>query len=413
MSSTETVKMKRLVDRGARYFTPTVWILFIFAFIGLVIAFGRFFFGLESVTNFDDDYPWGIWKGFNIASLIAIGGCGFTMAFLTHIYGRHKYSPLIRQAIIFAMLCYTFAPLSLIVDLGRYWAVWHPIFPRWWQGNSVLFEVAMCVILYVTVLYIEMMPFAVEQYLGKPKFIPIFRIFDKLWDWILLIVNKTLLRILPLFVILGVVLSCLHQSSLGTLMVIAGAKIHPLWQTPLLPLLFLISAIAVGFPIVALLSLGISHSFKKDFEIDLLQYLLRYTPWFLGLYLVLRFVDIFARGAGVYIFQADPRSYAFLIESVLLIAGFIMFCQKKYRETPTLLFIASLSTVSGIILTRLNAWNVAYRPPLTDHIYMPSLLEVLFTIGLYSGLILFYRFIIIYFPIVSMRIDAVENRSGK
>lgn len=389
----------RLYDEGVRYFNPGTWILFVFALIFVGIAFARFIFGLEAVTNFDDDYPWGIWKGINIASFIALGASGFTMAFISHIYGRHIYDPLVRRAIVFAMLCYIFAPISLIVDLGRYWAIWHPIFPKWWQGNSVLFEVAICVMIYLLVLIIEFIPFVVEQYKGRVHLKGIWRRFNRFCEAILWLAEKTVIKILFIFVILGVTLSCLHQSSLGSLMIIAGTKLHPLWQTPMLPLLYLVSAISVGFPVVAFISLASTYTFHKAPETSILQRLLAYTPYLLGIYFILKLFDLFYRGAHVYILENSTQSFAFLFEMGFLIAGLIMFSIRKVRETPIPLMIASAITMLAVVINRENVMVTGFMPPTVDHVYVPSLWEVLFSLGLISALILVYRFIVIYVPI--------------
>jgi Ni/Fe-hydrogenase subunit HybB-like protein len=408
-SDNHSPQLERLYDKGIRFFSPGVYVLSVLALIAVAIAFVRFFFGLEAVTNFDDDYPWGIWKGINIATFIVLGAAGFTTAFIAHIYGHHKYSALSRQGIIFGMLCYTFAPLSLIVDLGRFWAFWHPIFPKWWQGNSVLFEVAMCVLMYVTVLYIEFMPFVIEKYKGKVKMQFPMSIFNKFFEFILWLADFILLRmkipvlklpILSLFVILGVVLSCLHQSSLGTLMVISGDKLHPLWQSSMLPLLFLTSAIAIGFPMVAFLSLISSFSFGKKPEMDLLKDLLWYTPKLLGIYLILKIYDLIHRGAYIYLSEQSVQKWAWVLEVGLLVIAIMMLSSARLRKSPNHAFMACALAIVSMAMNRQNVLVTAYRPQGLDHVYVPSMYEVLFTAGLISALILVYRFIVIYVPIL-------------
>lgn len=121
--------------------TPGFLALAAFAGVALVIALGRFFFGLSAVTNLDDRYPWGIWKAINVASGVALATGGFTTAALAHVFHRHRYEVVVRSALLTALLGYTFAGLALFVDLGRYYNIWHPAWPTMWQGNSVLFEV--------------------------------------------------------------------------------------------------------------------------------------------------------------------------------------------------------------------------------------------------------------------------------
>jgi Ni/Fe-hydrogenase subunit HybB-like protein len=398
-----------MYDKGYRFFTPGTWVLIGLVMICAGVAFGRFFFGLSAVTNFDNDYPWGIWKGINIATFIVLGASGFTMAFIAHIYGHHKYSALSRQGIVFGLLCYTFAPISLLIDLGRYWQFWHPIFPRWWQGNSVLFEVAICVICYLLVLLIEFMPFVIEKYKGKVAWFWPVSIFNKLTEWFLWLADFFLLKInipiirmplLAFFVILGVVLSCLHQSSLGSLMIIAGEKVHPLWQSPMLPLLFLISAMAVGFPVVTFVSLINSYSFGKKPEMKILSQLANYTPWLLGIYFILKLYDLNLRGANVYLHEPSIQKWAWLMEVGLLVLALLMFMLPKVRKTPNLLFMASTFALVSMACNRQNVLVTAYRPQGVEHVYVPSTAEFFFTAGLIASIIVFYRFIVLYVPIL-------------
>lgn len=410
-------KLQRAYDKGVRFFSPGVYVLMVFSIICVGIAFGRFFFGLSAVTNLDNDYPWGIWKGINIATFIVLGAAGFTLAFISHIYGHHKYSALSRQGIIFGLLCYTFAPISLIVDLGRYWQIWHPIFPRWWQGNSVLFEVAICVMLYLTVLLIEFVPFVVEKYKNNFSMPFPLSLFNGLARFILRLAETILMKtkfpiielpLLAFFMILGVVLSCLHQSSLGTLMVIAGNKVNPLWQSSMLPLLFLTSAIAVGFPMVAFLSLVSSYSFGKKPDIGVLKDLLAYTPYLIGIYLFLKMFDFFSRGAQVYLLDSSMQRWAWLIEVFLIVVALLMFMSKSVRKSPNHIFLASSLTIVSMAFNRVNVLNTAYRPLGVDHVYVPSFGEILFTIGLISTMILIFRFIVIYVPILKEGDDIVK-----
>ncbi|MCD6216501.1 Ni/Fe-hydrogenase cytochrome b subunit [bacterium] len=402
-------QVERMYDKGYRFFTPGTWVLIGLIMICAGVAFGRFFFGLSAVTNLDNDYPWGIWKGINIATFIVLGAAGFTMAFIAHIYGHHKYSTLSRQGVVFGLLCYTFAPISLLIDLGRYWLFWHPIFPRWWQGNSVLFEVAICVMLYLTVLLIEFMPFVIEKYKGKVAWFWPLSMFNRLTEWFLWIADFILLKInipiirmplLAFFVILGVVLSCLHQSSLGTLMVIAGEKLHPLWQSPMLPLLFLMSAFAVGFPVLIFVSLINSYSFGKKPEMKILSQLANYTPWLLGIYFILKMYDLNYRGANVYLYEPSIQKWAWLLEVGLLVLALLMFMLPKVRKTPNWLFMASTFAMVSMAANRQNVLVTAYRPPGVEHVYVPSTAEFFFTVGLIASIIVFYRFIVIYVPIM-------------
>ena len=216
-----------------KFFTPGVIILCLIALNGLVFLAIRFIWGIGAVTNLDNYTPWGLWIGVDVAAGVALAAGGFTSAALGHVIHREQYHAIVRPALLTAMLGYTFVAFAVFTDIGRFYYIWHPLFM--WNGNSALFEVGICVMIYMTVLYIEFLPIVTERFIGKVN---------------LRILDKSLSKTIFVFIIAGVVLSTLHQSSLGTLMVIAGNKMHPLWQTPILPLLFLLSAIAVGFPMI-------------------------------------------------------------------------------------------------------------------------------------------------------------------
>ena len=141
-----------------RFFTPGVWVTVAIAAVGLGALLYRFIFGLGAATNLTDDYPWGIWIAIDVACGVALAAGGFTTAFIAHVVHRDVFHPLVRPALLTAMVGYTFVAIGVSTDLGRFWAIWHVMLPTMWQGNSVLFEVAICVMCYLTVLYIEFLP---------------------------------------------------------------------------------------------------------------------------------------------------------------------------------------------------------------------------------------------------------------
>ena len=228
----------RAIPMDKKYFTPIVIGLIILAAIGGIFLLLRFLFGIGFVTNLDTQHPWGIWIGVDVAAGVALAAGGFTSAALGHIMNKSNYEVVIRPALLTALLGYTFVALSVCIDLGRYYSIWHPLV--FWNGNSALFEVGICVMTYVSVLYIEFLPIVFEKFVGNVNLPGIFSKFNGSIDKLLRVLQRYLSKAMFVFIIAGVVLSCLHQSSLGTLMVISGSKMHPLWQTPILPLLFLL-----------------------------------------------------------------------------------------------------------------------------------------------------------------------------
>ncbi|MFO7445852.1 MAG: Ni/Fe-hydrogenase cytochrome b subunit [Ignavibacteriaceae bacterium] len=389
------------VPISKKFFTPGVIVLCILALNGLIFLAGRFFFGIGAVTNLNDQYPWGIWIGIDVAAGVALAAGGFTSAAIGHIMHREHFHSIVRPALLTAMLGYTFVAIGVFVDIGRWYYIWHPLVM--WNGNSALFEVGICVMMYVTVLYIEFLPVVTERFIGKVNFKGALASFNNPIEKLLRVLDKTLNKTIFIFIILGVVLSTLHQSSLGTLMVIAGEKMHPLWQTPVLPLLFLVSAIAVGFPMVIFESMTASKSFKLKPEMEVLSPLGYTVAPLLGIYLAFKIGDMFIRETFVYLAEINTASVMFTIEVLVgVIIPLRMFLSKKVLETPSLLFTASALVIFGVLLNRINNFVVAYTPPYSFGSYFPSVGEISVTVGFIAILVLLYRIIVINFPVISL-----------
>ena len=199
--------------------------------IGAVLAAIRFAGGIGTVANINNAYPWGWWVGYGIMTTIALGGVGFTITLLVEVLGRPRYQSLLRPAVLMGLLCYTSAFVMLMVELGRPWKVWMIMVS--WAPTAALFEVGWCAFLYLNVLAFEFAQVPLEQ-LGLGRALRIMRI------------------VYVPIMLLGVTLSHLHQSSLGTLMTLIPHKINVLWWSDQLPLLFLFSAMMAG-PAMAIL----------------------------------------------------------------------------------------------------------------------------------------------------------------
>jgi len=381
------------------FFTPGVIVVTMLALMGVTAYLYRMIYGLAEATNLTNSHPWGIWIAIDVASGVALAAGGFTTAALAEIFHREKYHVVLRPALLTAMLGYTFVVIGLLADLGRYYNVWHPMLPSMWQGNSVLFEVGLCVMTYLCVLYSEFAPIVIERFKGHVTFK------DKNLrlkaERALEFLDRFFHKILWILIIAGVVLSCLHQSSLGTLMLIAPTKIHPLWYTPISPLLFLLSAIAVGYPMVIFESLLASRSFKLKPEIHVLSSLAAIIPFTLGVYVTAKIVDITVRDAWGYLITGTTQSYMFILEMLLMIIPLVMFTQKKIRHSTAGLLTSSALVVLGVALNRINVFLVAYTPPYTKAVYFPSVYEITVTVGLICALVLVYRFLCINLPIVA------------
>ncbi len=384
--------------RGS-FFSPGTFALLAVMTLGGAFAFTRMLTNLQTVTNLTDAYPWGLWIAIDVACGVALAAGGFTTAALIEVFGNHKYRPLLRPAVLTAWLGYIFVGIGLMFDLGRYWNIWRPAFN--WQGNSVLFEVGMCVMAYLFVLTVEMsisfldgLRTRVEE--GSPGA----RILNRL-ERPLTLLRRIVRTVMPLFVIAGVVLSCMHQSSLGALMVIAPTKMCSLWYTPVLPLLFLLSAIMVGFPMVVMESLIVSRSLGREPEMDLLSPLAKIIPWFIAGYGAVKILDLVVRGSAVEFFDTPGHMIAFLVEMVLcLLVPFVLLMLKPVRESSGWLLFSSLLIIAGVVLNRVNVFLVAYEPPFPGKGYFPSVGEIAVTLGLIATIMFLYRVFIFLFPIL-------------
>ena len=384
---------------ACKFLTPGVGVLLTLIAAGLAFAVYRFLFGLAAATNLDQQHPWGLWIAIDVATGVALAAGGFTTAALAYIFRREQFHAITRPALLTAMLGYTFVGIGLMADLGRYYNIWHPAWPTMWQGNSVLFEVGMCVMCYITVLYIEFLPIVCERFVNDKRR----PLLARFCATVQRVVNRTMF----MFIIAGVVLSCLHQSSLGNLMVLAPSKMHPLWYTPILSLLFLLSAIAVGFPMVIFESVYAAWALKLKPELELLRSLAKFVPVLLGMYIAFKVGDLLIRESHVHLADGSTQSLMFLIEVVFgLITPFVLFLSARVRRSARWLFIASLLIVLGVALNRVNVFLTAYQPPYVVKTYFPSIGEFIVTAGLISTLILLYRLAVTYFPVITQPVRA-------
>ncbi len=377
---------------------------------GLGVGLYRMLFGLEATTNLDNQYALGLWIGVDVATGVALAAGGFTTGALVYIFNRHHFHAIIRPALLTAMLGYTFVGIGLMFDLGRWYNIWHPALPMMWQGNSVLFEVGMCVMIYLNVLYLEFIPIVCERFIGRVNLPGILARLNDPIDIALRFADYTLEKIMFLFIIAGVVLSCLHQSSLGTLMVIAPYKLHPLYWSLLSPLFFLTSAIAVGFPMVIFESMISSRAFKHDLKMHILTPLARYIPWLLGVYIALKIGDMLYRGSYVYLFEGSAASIMFWIEfGGCTLVPFFMFMSPEIRSSARGLFLAATLYIIGICLNRCTVFFIAFKPVYAEQAYVPSLAECALTIGLIATIFFISRLFVTVFPVLPAEDHETEH----
>jgi Ni/Fe-hydrogenase subunit HybB-like protein len=392
------------------FFTPGVVVLCVIALNGLVWLAGRFILGFGAVTNLDNQYPWGLWIAVDVAAGVALAAGGFTTAALGHVMHREEFHVIIRPALLTAMLGYTFVAIGVFSDIGRWYFIWHPLIM--WNGSSALFEVGMCVMIYMSVLYIEFLPIVTERFIGKVALPGMLAGFNRAVESVLRVLDRSLERFMFVFIIAGVVLSTLHQSSLGTLMLITASKVHPLWYSPIMPLLFLLSAIAVGFPMVIVESMLASRSFKLTPEMPVLSNLARFIPPLLGIYLGFKIGDMVIRESFVYLTEFTTASVMFTLEVVGgVVIPLRMLLSPFVRKSPPLLFTAALLVVLGVLLSRINVFITAYDPPYDAVRYFPSIGEISVTVGFVALLMLAYRFMVLTFPVIPSETGAPAPRA--
>lgn len=328
----------------------------------------RYALGLGAVTNLSDAFPWGIWKALVLCG-IAFAAGGFLTACMVYIFRIRTFYPILRPVVLAAYLGYMLsASGSLIVDLGRYHQIWRPIF--FWQHHSVLFEVSWCVMLYSGVLTVEFAPILLDK-LGWRR------------------VSHFVHAITVPFVIGGVILSTLHQSSLGSLFLIVPNKLLPLWYTPMLPVLFFISALISGFAMAIFVSALSFWTFHKPLEPRVLTSLAKGMTPLLLIYLFLRVLDLTARNAWAAVFEYPLQGFLFTLEMLLLVLPLFVFLRTRWSGLRRWAFAASIPAMAGVVLNRLNVAWIGLLPS-TGAAYVPSWIEMTVTLMLVSiGVVIF------------------------
>jgi Ni/Fe-hydrogenase subunit HybB-like protein len=368
--------------------SPLVVILLALMGLAFVIAMVRYANGIGAISNLSYSYPWGLWISLDLFTGVAISSGAFLMAAVVYIFELKEFRPLVRPSVLTGFLGYMMVVIALLVDLGHPERIWYMIVH--WNHTSVLLEIGICVMSYLAVLAIEFAPVVFEG-IKWQKFAHFIHRF-----------------IMP-FVILGVVLSTLHQSSLGSLLLIQPAKLYPLWWTPILPILFFVSAVSIGLSMIIFESTLSAHYFHRGLEIHLLEKLAKVIPIVLAIYLVIKFGQLALAGDLKYLFTGGLMSVLFWAEILIgVVAPIVLFSIKRIRQNPNGLLVSSIILLLGMILNRFNvSWfGVQHPDPLTYmptfmsavH-YIPSLPEVFVSVGIFSAGILAFGLAVKYFPV--------------
>ena len=344
----------------------------------------RFLFGLGAVTGLNDGYPWGIWVVVDVVIGSAFACGGFSVAMLVYIFNKGEYHPLVRPALLASLFGYTLAGAGVIFDLGRWWNVWNMFWPGSVNPNSVMFEVAICITLYIIVMWLEFAPTFLESKERQET-------------------RKKLNKVMFFLIALGTVLPMMHQSSLGTLLVVLGVQIHPLWQTPVLPLLYLLSAITMGYAVVLFESCLGSSAERRRIETHMLTPLAKIMLGFLVVFLVVRVADLVLRGALSMAFMPSVEALMFWLEMLSFSAPLILIGAESNRRNPARLFLAGVLLMLGGALMRVNGFLIGYETNINGaggFTYFPTLAEVLVTAGMFAIEVLGYIIITRRFPVL-------------
>jgi Ni/Fe-hydrogenase subunit HybB-like protein len=346
-------------------FKITFWkvVLLLTWLAGLIAAIVRFSRGLGAATNLSDKFPWGLWVGFDVISGVGLAAGGFTIAAAVYVFHVKRFYPVLKPTILTAFLGYLLVIVGLLFDVGRPDKIYNPLF----MGNphSALFEVAMCVMFYTTVLFFEFSPNLFER-LGwsKPK------------RWIG--------RVTVPLVILGVVLSTMHQSSLGSLFLIVPQKLYVFWYSASLPLLFYISAIAAGCAMVIFESHLSFRAFGHRLKEDVLADIGRILLVVLVIYLLMKIYDFYTRGVWSEFFVPRMETWLFWLEVLAgVVAPIILLSIRKIRLSTRGLYVAAVCTIFGFLLNRLNVSTTGFVASSGVN-YFPSWMEIAITVALVS-----------------------------
>jgi Ni/Fe-hydrogenase subunit HybB-like protein len=364
-------------------------ILLALAGIAFVVAMIRFIYGIGPISNLSNAYPWGFWVSFDLFTGIAISSGAFVLASIVYIFELEEFRPLLRPTLLTGLLGYIMEVIALMVDLGHPERIWHYFVYQ--NFTSFLLFIGIYVMIYSAVMALELSPVVFEK-LG--------------WDKAARLVRRWMKPI----VIIGAVLSVLHQAALGSLLLIQPAKLNHLWWTPWIPPLFFVSAIVIGLAMTIFESSMSSRYFKRGLEAHLLAKLARAIPYVLGLYLVMKFAQLTLEGDLGLLFTSGLLSVLFWAEILVgVIIPMILFSIKHLRQDPRWLLAGAIITLLGMILNRFNiSWFAVKHPdPLTyiptfmaDHVrYWPSLPEVAISAGIFSAGILAFGLAVKYLPI--------------
>jgi Ni/Fe-hydrogenase subunit HybB-like protein len=376
-------------------------ILLVLAGIAFVIAMLRFAYGIGFISNLNNAYPWAFWVSFDLYTGIAISSGAFILASIVYIFELEEFRPLLRPTLLTGLLGYVMEVIALMVDLGHPERIWHYFVYQ--NFNSFLLFIGFYVMIYSVVMAVEFSPDVFEKFK---------------WHKTASLIKSWMKPI----VIFGAVLSTLHQAALGSLMLIEPVKLHPLWWTPMIPVLFFISAIAIGLAMTIFESSLSSRYFQRGLETHLLEKLALAIPFVIGLYLVVKFTQLAVAGNLKYLFTSGWMSILFWAEILLSgIIPLILFSFKRIRQSASGLLGGAIILLLGMILNRFDiSWfavthsnSITYIPTFMSNVhYFPSVMEVFLSIGIFSAGILAFGLAAKYLPVFEDEYHEAHTAAG-
>lgn len=353
--------------------------IFLFALVGMAALLGvyRLFTGLGGSTNLNDQWPWGLWIVLDL-TVVALAGAGYSLTLLSHVLHIKKFKSVARRALLISLMGYIFVLLTLILEIGRWDNFWRPIVS--WGYHSPMFEVYMCILAYMAMMLLEFTEILTEK-IGK--------------RW-----AKLVHAILPVVFIFAALLPFGHQASLGAIYLIFPDKLHPIWFTPMLPWLFLISSFFVGLAVVVFETLFSSKLRNQEVDMEALKGLAKVSACIMIGYLVLKIGDLVSKGAFSHVFSGTMEGNMFLLEMIIGVVLPIIIAFSPMITKKSGLALFSGCAIIGVVLNRFNVIIVGMYDALGPG-YVPSWIEWGISIGLMAVVILMYTFIVENFAIFS------------
>ncbi len=366
---------------GGRIFTGPFFVLLVIFVIGGVFMVERFTEGMGAVSNLNGGFAWGIWVVYDVMIGTAFSCGGYALAFMVYVFNKGQYHPLVRPAVLASLLGYALGGFGAFFDMGRFWQFYEIFIPGNWNFNSVMLEVGLCVTTYIVVLALEFAPALLEK-LGLDSLL------------------KALNKVLFLLIALGVLLPTMHQSSLGSLLIAMGHKVHPLWQSlHMQPLLALLTALIMGFSIVIFEASTSAVGFGRKSESPLLTKLGKVIIGLLVAFLLIRLIVLIVQGKLGLIFSFDFASMMFLLEMALFIIPVFILLSPVRRERGSQLLIAAMSMLMAGTLYRFSAFLFTFNPG-PGYNYFPSVAEIMITLGIVALELMAYLVLVKILPVL-------------